>query len=182
MPAATFDMSFRAALTGAGLSEAYLVHAVVAVRTAPAGQPDVCDGYIARDGTVYVELTQLTGGVQGDLCDQDSGFSAVWRAVTDAVLQVSELTCEWDIPEPEGADFDPELVNVEYSVGGGEQTVVGYLPSEADCAVAGGGWFFDDDTSPTKILACTETCDALQGDPDLKVDVKFGCDRVPALQ
>lgn len=181
LSAQAFDTAFRALGDGMILSE-YQLHSIVAVRSAPPGETDICDGLIASEGRVYVELSDLTGGVRGDLCDQANGFSAVWRGVTDAVLQVSELTCQWAIPDPDGISFDPERVNVEYTLDGGEATAIGYLADPASCEVAGGGWYYDDEAMPSEILVCPETCESLQGHPDLEFDVRFGCDRVPALQ
>jgi hypothetical protein len=50
------------------------------------------------------------------------------------------------------------------------------VATEEECVP--GGWFFDDPTDPSHILACPETCEAMQDDAEGRIDVVFGCEIV----
>lgn len=137
-------------------------------------QSQFCTPLSAEQGTVYQELIQQTTGVYGDLCSQD--FDPVFQDMATAVVQASQLSCEYDIPEPpEGEELDPSLVNAQYIPGGGGPTVpILNVPGAADCG-AQGGWYYDDPVTPTQIIMCPATCDVLQADLEGQVDIIFGC-------
>jgi len=76
---------------------------------------------------------------------------------------------------PAGETLDPTKVNVKYQRGGvAPGMTLPQVPAAADCT-AGGGWFYDDNTTPTKITLCPATCTSVQGDPSANVKVEFGC-------
>jgi hypothetical protein len=127
----------------------------------------------AAVGTVYEDLRKQTGGVSGDMCLTD--FAPVFKALAEAVITGSKLACEWAIPPPPlGQTFDPKLVNVIYTPDGQASRDLFNVPSPADCGTQG-GWFYDDNAKPTKVLACPSTCTEIQADLKAKIAVAFGC-------
>jgi hypothetical protein len=74
------------------------------------------------------------------------------------------------------------LVNVQYtpSSSGAEETVVHHDNGGA-CA-GGEGWHYDNNTAPTRVIACPATCTRLQADPNAKLDVLFGCQTINSPQ
>lgn len=130
-------------------------------------------------GDVYIELAELTGGVVGNLCDQD--FFTVFSELRNAVVEQSQLPCEFQIPEPpDGEDFDPAQVNVEFDGGIGNQFDVGYVESAGDCDAVENGWYYDDPAMPTAIILCPDTCESIQGIEGASVRVVLGCATIPA--
>ncbi|MEZ4444970.1 MAG: vWA domain-containing protein [Polyangiaceae bacterium] len=130
----------------------------------------------AAQGAVYQQLVQQTMGVSGDLCDQN--FGPVFQDMATAVVQGASIACVYDIPEPGGGDpIDFTKVNVEYSPGPNQPgQPIYYVPGGAmDCGPQG-GWYYDDPQNPSQILLCESTCNAVQGNPDGKISVKFGCE------
>ena len=124
-------------------------------------------------GNVYEQLRQQTGGVKGDMCTTD--FAPVFKALAQAVITGTKLSCEWSIPPPPmGQTFDPKMVNVIYTPDGGLPRDLFNVPTAADCAPQG-GWFYDDNAKPTKVLACPSTCTEIQADLKAKIAVAFGC-------
>jgi hypothetical protein len=124
-------------------------------------------------GTVYEELVQLTGGVKGDLCEQN--FAPVFDALAVAVIETSGLECSWAIPAaPSGETFDRDRVNVQFSVGGKAPQSLLQVADAASCA-DGSGWHYDDPSNPTRVIPCASTCSELQQDPAAQIDVLFGC-------
>ncbi|MFV8750530.1 hypothetical protein ACNOYE_08250 [Nannocystaceae bacterium ST9] len=181
MDAATFDAAFKA------LDPAYadyFFHAIVAFE-APnplecLGGADCCSSLIPLSdgvGQVYLDLVQLTGGVAGDLCDQQ--FGPVFTQIAQSVQTTVPLACEWDIPEPpEGESFDPTKVNVALELDGVPEDVY-YVESEAACNGGDGWYYFPDALTPQTIRICPATCTRVQDATQASVDILFGCDTVP---
>lgn len=88
----------------------------------------------------------------------------------------AQVPCTFTIPPPPtGETLDPGLVNVAYLPGGMEpsQKVLRVM-TQGDCG-PNGGWYYDDNASPTTILLCPATCSVVSADPSAQVDVLFGC-------
>jgi len=182
MDANTFDGLF----TDLDLSyQNYFFHAIVAFDDPDpleclGGQANCCAGFIpisADIGQVYLDLAALTGGIAGDLCDQD--FGPVFNQIAQSVQQTVPLACEWEIPDPpRGQNFDPTKVNVELELDGQDESVY-YVDSEADCN-GGDGWFYlPDAQNPETIRICPETCTRVQAATEASVDILFGCATIP---
>jgi Mg-chelatase subunit ChlD len=114
---------------------------------------------------------------------RDAVTSTEEREITETITEVVPVPCEWAIPDmPSGVTFDKERVNVEFKAGAsGSPQPVGFVQSEAECANVEGGWHFDNYADPKKVLVCDQTCTTIQSIADARVNVVFGCPRVPAL-
>jgi hypothetical protein len=137
-----------------------------------------CNVFLACENTgdVYNALVAQTGGVAGDLCGGNSnGFAPVFDALAKSVVDGKQLDCAWAIPPPPmGEQFQKDKVNVSYSPSMGAPQTVYHVTTEADCGPQG-GWFYDDNASPTKVNVCPTTCATIQADPQGKIDILFGC-------
>lgn len=103
------------------------------------------------------------------------------RTETRTETQTTTLECEWGIPEPPpDEEFNQDLVNVQFTTGGTEQSI-GYVESEADCASVGGGWYYDNPDDPQRIKVCDSTCSVIQGVTDARIDILLGCATEPAI-
>ncbi len=138
--------------------------------------PGKCWLLSAAEGKVYHQLVSQTGGVVGDLCEQN--FAPVFQDMATQVIENAGISCDYDIPDPpEGETINPNKVNVEYrsSINAAAQVLYNVPAGAPDCG-PGGGWYFDNPASPSKILLCKTTCDMVQQSVDGRVDVLFGCD------
>lgn len=127
----------------------------------------------------YIDLVNLTGGIFGNLCEQD--FGPVFAQVSMQVVSGASLACEYDIPPPpDGEDFDPDQVNVEFDDGAGGTLDIGRVDSAAECAGVTDGWYYDDPMAPTRIIVCPQTCTKIQGFDMASISIEFGCATVPA--
>jgi hypothetical protein len=133
----------------------------------------------AATGDVFNDLITLKGGIAGDLCGgNNNGFAPVFAALAQTVIDGKQLDCEWAIPPPPaGQTFDPNLVNVNYTPTGGAGMPIYHVNTAADCG-AQGGWYYDNNANPTKVLVCPSTCSTIQADPNGKIDIVFGCDTI----
>ncbi|MET0390660.1 MAG: hypothetical protein ABW321_32105 [Polyangiales bacterium] len=134
----------------------------------------------AAVGRVYTQLVQQSGGIAGDLCQQD--FAPVFAALAEQVVAMVGLDCAWQIPPPpRGEVFNRDQVNVQYTSGAGVPTSLLRVSDEIACA-AHSGWYYDDPAAPREIRACPASCAALQSDFSAEIDVLFGCDTQLAPQ
>jgi hypothetical protein len=153
-----------------GIFDNYKVHAIYSY-------PGRCSGNFgsgAADGTVYTTLVTDTGGARGVICNDD--WTTVFNDIQAAVVSGSQVACELEMPEPQnGQTLDPTKVNVKYLAGGvAPGTTLSQVPDAAACTAAG-GWYYDNNTTPTKITLCPSTCTTIQADANASVKVELGC-------
>jgi hypothetical protein len=176
------DTSFDSMFKALDPSYADYVFHAIAVPDDPEAACDnggACCELGEQQGVVYQALVGATGGVFGNLCLQD--FQGVFEELAKSVEQGSSLSCEWTIPPaPAGMPFDPDKVNVEFSDGMGNTLQFGRVDSEAECAGVADGWYYDDPANPTKIVACSQTCDKIRDVEGGSITIKFGCATQPA--
>lgn len=160
-----FDEQFRALDPG---YEGYVLHGIVSLSTC---------FFADTLGTEYIALAEMTDGVLGDLCEQE--FQPLFDLLTTAVLEGTNLACEWEMPEaPEGQEIDPESVDVLLEVDG-VGLGAAYVAGTSDCTGVAHGWYYDDPAAPTRIVACPQTCDALQDAAEATLDIEVGCAQPP---
>jgi hypothetical protein len=129
-------------------------------------------------GQVYIDLVYQTGGVLGDLCQQD--FQPVFEELADAVIQKTPMSCHFDIPSPPmGMNLDHNLINVELDDGGKLEDIP-RVEGLSDCMNNPEGWYYDDFGDPTQIYLCPQSCEKVQGYGTGAVNVKFGCETLTA--
>jgi hypothetical protein len=161
----------------------FFFHAIAAqqdpVTSCLDGNASHCCAISAAPGFVYHMLVDQTGGVWGNLCDQE--FQPIFDQLSMAVVQGSALACEYAIPDPpDGMDFDPMQVNVEFEDDAGGILQIGNVAGPGDCGGVTDGWYYDNPADPTTILLCPQTCDKIQGFTMASVSIGFGCATVPA--
>jgi len=89
-------------------------------------------------------------------------------------IQQAAVSCQFQLPTPEAGLLDPSKVSVEYVPGNGGATQKFTQVDNAAACVAG-GFYYDNNTSPTVLFLCPASCSAVQADPNAKVQVLFGC-------
>jgi hypothetical protein len=154
--------------TDPGFPDGYTFHSIVAFGSVP------IIGCItgAAVGWQYLTLSDLTGGVKQQVCLTD--WSPIFAALETAIAVVTELPCVFDIPPPpEGEELDPNKVNVIYTATDGTETVIPKVGDPGACGAF--GWYYNDETMPTQIYVCPDTCATLQADTGGRVNISFGC-------
>ncbi|MAQ13713.1 MAG: hypothetical protein CMN30_02835 [Sandaracinus sp.] len=135
-----------------------------------------CDGpngEAADNGDIYWEEASRTGGLALSICAAD--WSVLFDNLTAQIAIPMALPCAYGIPEPpEGEEFAPNRVNVEYTPGsGGGSEIIPYVADLDGCT--GEGWYYDDLEDPNQVLVCPLTCRRLEEDASGSVEVAFGC-------
>lgn len=148
--------------------------------------PDVtCDSpepnFPAAAGHTYTTLVQRTGGVRAQICDGSAAWGPFFDAVATAVDRSSRVDCAIEIPPPpEGVFFDPTRINV-FVREDDTSTGVGRVAGPDACDATRGGWHYDDEGAPTRVVLCPASCERVQpaAGVERSVDVQFGCQSVP---
>ena len=77
-----------------------------------------------------------------------------------------------------GDSFDKGKVNLVYMAEDGSEILFGKVSSVNDCADHQ-GWHYDDENSPSMVLACPAMCEAIRADINGRVVIGFGCASIP---
>jgi hypothetical protein len=131
------------------------------------------------EGKVHRELVMRTKGVAGDLCLQN--FAPVFDQLAKQVTATVSLACDWAIPPPpNGKAFDSNRTNVQLTLDGAAEGLA-KIPTGKTCDDRG-GWHYDDDAKPTRVIACPASCKRIQSvGSKARIDLLFGCDTVVLL-
>ena len=161
-----FDAQFRALDPS---YEGYVFHGIVSTSNC------------ANSGSIgaqYLALAELTGGVIGDLCQQE--FQPAFDVLSAAVTEGTTLACEWPMPiAPDGRTIDPTSVEIVLELDG-ELLTPPRLEGLADCVAGQQGWYFDDPEAPTLLVSCPQTCAAVTDAAVAELDIEVGCATVVA--
>jgi hypothetical protein len=133
-------------------------------------------------GTAYQHLSIATGGLRYPVCSH-AEYARVFRAIAEDAIRSAKLACEWRIPPPPaGTSFDPKAVNLNYRAGDAAAPRTIPKVQSAGACDESGGWYYDDDAAPTKMLSCPSTCAELESDPAGSVEIAFGCETVVVVK
>lgn len=123
-----------------------------------------------ENGSVYIELTKMTGGKWFSVCT--ASFADVFTEIGSTLA--AQSACELAIPTPaNGGEIDPNKVNVKFTSSDGKTVETILQDNKAGCDEGANGWQYNDDG--TKVLLCGDVCETARNDPGSKVDVEFGC-------
>jgi hypothetical protein len=111
----------------------------------------------------------MTGGIVDSVCKTD--YSAVLDNIAKGIIQ--KLGCEFSVPKPDGGTIDPTKVVVEYKDGASSKKLV-QVTDASKCGQVADAWYYDNNTSPTKIVFCQSTCTQI-GSSAGQIDVLLGC-------
>jgi hypothetical protein len=91
-------------------------------------------------------------------------------------IRGAALTCEFTIPTPRnGETLDPNLVNVVFTPKTGTGGTIFYKVNDASaCDPTLGGWYYDDNSNPTRILLCDSSCNSIKA-TDGNLDIVLHC-------
>lgn len=134
----------------------------------------------------------------GYACDVSSGmtliqaFEAIRKVITTLETRTETRTeirnqiveCEWGLPDTpetvngEGEEFNKDKVNVVFYEPTQAEKTISKIKPGTTCDGLSGGWYYDNENSPTKIVACPETCESITGVEGASIDIQLGCDTI----
>jgi hypothetical protein len=95
-------------------------------------------------------------------------------------IVMSPFTCQFSLPEAGGStdplDFDQvRMLALPYPSDPEYVLEIPRIDGPAQCGGSSGGWYYDDNTAPTKMTVCACTCAELSS---ITVEVEYGCPAV----
>jgi hypothetical protein len=128
-------------------------------------------------GQTYTTLVQKTGGARAQICAGAAAWGPFFDAVAKAVEKGSKLSCELALPTPSTGTLDPGKVNVRIVDSSGVKDL--YKVAGQSACDQSGGWYYDNDAQPTKVILCPSSCQAAEqagaATGNVKIEVLFGC-------
>jgi hypothetical protein len=139
--------------------------------------------YVIGVGSTLTSLhaiAQSGGTMMAYIVDGGPNTTQQFIDAMNAIRQSAGLACEYIIPPlTDGGMIDFNQVNVQYIPGsGGTAQDILHAQDAADCDPVQGGWYYDNNAAPTKILICPATCMTIEADDLGKIDILFGCPTV----
>jgi hypothetical protein len=125
----------------------------------------------SEPGLGYQYLSILTGGLRYPSC-YNSNFNDIFDKIAEGVVEQAQASCEYDVPEPSHGIVDFSQTRVSYKPGSGASVPLTRHATSNDCG-SNEGFYYSSDFS--KIELCPTTCSAVEGDPNVKVSIDFGC-------
>lgn len=125
-----------------------------------------------------LDRVAVSGGTtESFMVDVNQNASQKFLEATNKIRVGAQPPCEYRLPEPDkGTKLDPEFVNVTVTDQAGAPTTIFRVASSGVCNPSTGGWYYDNEAAPTKILLCPATCSGA-GKIGSSVQLKFGCVR-----
>ena len=147
-------------------------NAADAAAAALADSPSI-QTYVLGMGSNLTDLNQIAqqGGTgQAFFVDTGDNVATQLAETLASIRQTISTGCTFAIPEPPaGQQLDPARVNVRYTTDAGDMVNLAQDPSQG-CAE---GWQYSSDGN--QIELCSETCNAVEADPSIQLEVLFGC-------
>lgn len=160
---------------GPGFS-GYTFHAIVSPvdpGTSECDQDPACCNITADKGVVYLQLVAKTGGVFGDLCDQD--FAPVFAALAEKIVESAPISCTWSLADANQASYNYDAASVRYALNGVDFSPMAQVAYPGMCPQGKPAWYYDHPEAPTQIVACPWTCSYLAGSAKTRVDIDLPC-------
>jgi hypothetical protein len=115
------------------------------------------------------------GTTESFMVDVNQNASQKFLEAINKIRIGAQPPCEYRLPAAdEGKKLDPNFVNVNLTDQAGAPTTVFRVAGSGGCNPSNGGWYYDDEAAPTKILLCPATCSGA-GKIGTTVSLKFGC-------
>lgn len=152
-------------------SDNTIANAAAAARDAFQANPSI-PVYVLALGNNLSSLNEIAvaGGTnQAFLIDTSRDAAAQLSAALDDIRGRAVVGCTYEVPSPPaGQQLDPDLVNVRLTSGGKVTQV--YQDQSANCEQ---GWQYSADKK--QINLCGDVCTQVKSDPNVKLEVLFGC-------
>ena len=132
---------------------------------------DPSPNFAMSPGLQHQKLAQLTGGIVESICRSD------WSAVLDKLADnlITAIGCEFELPTPSEGILEPNKVLVQHTPEGGSPEPLTRVTDESKCDQYPDGWYYDDNTAPTRIILCPGACSTIGAADTGQLDVLMGC-------
>jgi Mg-chelatase subunit ChlD len=90
-------------------------------------------------------------------------------------IKSANVSCDFAVPAaPANLMLSTNNVNVNYTPSKGKAATLPRVEDAAKCGTSG-GWYYDNNTAPTQIHLCANTCTTVQADTGAALQVLYSC-------
>jgi len=127
---------------------------------------------IGMGNVVGLDAIAAAGGTSQAFVVTDASATTQFAAAMEDVRR-NTLGCEFVMPTPSQGIVDPTQVQLEHHKGDGSVVTYDRVTDRAACG--SGGWYYDNNANPRRLLMCPESCTEVQADSGGTVKVSLGC-------
>jgi len=139
------------------------------------GAPSIQTFVIGLGDLGALNMFAMAGGTDQALVIEPGAAQALVEALNK--IRTAALPCDFALPDGGGTTtVSLDRVNLQFTDNAGMQTVIPKVPDAATCASAASGWYYDESSGATRLVACPQSCDQLNMGGE--VQVVLGCPTV----
>lgn len=146
-----------------------------AAREGFAGSPSVTTYVIGIGDIAALDQFAAEGGSGKALVTAPGAGPELVKALQ--AIRGAALPCEFALPPAAKSGIRPGSVNLRHQDPQGRPRLIGAVRDARSCDAANGGWYFDDPQTPSRVVACEQSCRELNAIGG-KVEVLLGCPTV----
>ncbi len=123
-----------------------------------------------------IDAIAVAGGTKGIIIGGSDGATTEKDLLAAfGNIKSANVSCDFAVPAaPANLMLSINNVNVNYTPGKGAAATLLRVKDAASCG-ATGGWYYDDNTTPTQIHLCANTCMTVQADAGAALQVLYSC-------
>ncbi len=95
--------------------------------------------------------------------------------LVSALNQIRNNTVSCDLQLDQSTAINPNDVTLNFTSGTGTVTQFTQVQASGNCSTLADKWYFDNNTTPTKLTLCPATCSLVRGDLGAKLSLTIGC-------
>ena len=140
------------------------------------GSPSIQTFVIGLGDLGALNMFAQAGGTDQALVIEPGAATALVEALNS--IRTAALPCDFALPDG-GAGMTTvslDRVNLQYTDLAGAETTIPKVPDMGGCAGVAGGWYYDESSGATRLVACPQSCDQLNTGGE--VQVVLGCPTV----
>jgi len=138
------------------------------------GSPSIQTFVIGLGDLGALNMFAQAGGTNQAIVIEPGAAPALVEALN--AIRTAALPCDFALPDGGTTTVSLDRVNLQYKDLAGAEMTIPNVPDPAACEGVPGGWFYDDSSGATRLVACPQSCDQLNTGGE--VQVVLGCPTV----
>lgn len=142
------------------------------------GSPSVLTFAMGMQGADFNVLDPIatSGGTGPKALDvSQGGAQAFVQALQNIAGQI--LSCDFQMPATDAGTVNPDSIIMSFTSGAGQKQSLQHVTDKSACTAAG-GFYYDNNASPSKITLCPSTCNSVQSDKKGKIQILLDCTKL----
>lgn len=138
------------------------------------GSPSIQTFVVGLGALSALDMFAAAGGSGRAIVIQPGASQELVEALNS--IRTAALPCDFALPDGGGTPVSLDRVNLQYTDLAGAEMTIPNVADMAACSGVAGGWYYDDSSGETRLVACPESCQQLNAGGE--VQVVLGCPTV----